>query len=283
VIFPVEKSAAAAPDFLKLAFCRSPNRSAVTLDFCLSAYLTREQLTGDDGVECEMCSALKASDTVLVTDHVKQLFIQRLPDVFFLSLKRFQRINGKTQYISRVFDVPLQYNFGSHYVDPSHEDTFRIYAVVYYIHPVHYVALIQSSDGSWMRCDDDSVERLSPESAREEIRKRGYLFFWRRCTSSSSNASDDVLDITDAVSDQGNIVEVHTITTGDVGFEPPVFDESSDSDLDFVGSRVVDESSISMQVEKPGLPFTLPRHFCFKVGALKTLAPILVQNQNSAY
>jgi hypothetical protein len=88
------------------------------------------------------------------------------------------------------------------------------------------------------------------------------------------------LDITDAVSDQGIHVEVHTITTGD-GDREPVFDESSDSDLDSVGSRVVDESSISMQEETPGLPFTMPRHFCFTVDALKTLAPKLVQQQNS--
>jgi hypothetical protein len=282
------------PEIWTLPFCRGFKGKAASLYNCLSAYFVKELMTGDNKVTCDTCWDKREG-----TDHVRQNFLNHIPDLFCFILKRFEIINNTTELIDRVFDVPDQYDFGSHYCSPEH-DTFRIYAVVCYV-PGHYYAYIQpESDGPWTNCNDLTVVQVKKDVAMKDIKKRGYIFFWRRCTSSSSGlpkSSDDVMIIEEPVS---QVVYVSD-SSGDGQKDLKISVGSSDTgcpgcpmaitNQTYAAQTAVSQQGLALalsagngqgQVEEkePVSPFTLPRHFVFSPGALQTRAVQLVKKQN---
>lgn len=118
------------------------------------------------------------------TTATKQVFIESLPPVLILHLKRFQYDNaGGTQKIWKKIDYPLDlqipkeafppYKRGPRYLE---EARYRLIGVVYHhgknASVGHYTVDVRRQDGQeWIRLDDTVIRRIRSEDVTEESRE----------------------------------------------------------------------------------------------------------------
>lgn len=116
------------------------------------------------------------------TTATKQVFIETLPPVLILHLKRFQYDNaGGTQKIWKKVGYPLQLEIPKE-VFPAHkrgglaahggEPKYRLISVVYHHGKSaaggHYtVDILRQDEREWVRVDDTNVRRIRPEDVAE--------------------------------------------------------------------------------------------------------------------
>jgi len=204
------------PNFLIIPFVRSTVRNVcATLTDCLNAYFAAEYLDGS--CQCESNSVRS-----------KQLFLQPdLPNLFVLVLKRWEKTaTGQICKIDRKLEFTPEYDFGTHLVpNKKKSDIFRLYAVIcHHPNPKHFTAYLQPKpEVSWIHFDDQTVTECTEADALLNIKRRGYVFFFRRQTSPTSTAvkSDVVINISDELVPSEKIVDNETATLSHHNSLPP--------------------------------------------------------------
>ncbi len=177
---------ATAEDRKKLWYSRTKENESVMLHFpsarhgvaatfadFLVTYLTPEMLSSDH--ECPNCHEKGVTQT--------QSFIDNLPNFFYICVKRFEHsTHSGSKRVNRVVEVPVEYDFGSHYCEQQ-PDVFRLYAAVCHL-PAgfgHYTAYCQlAPDDPWRFCNDGSVTTCAESDVLLNIKQNGYFFFFRR-------------------------------------------------------------------------------------------------------
>jgi ubiquitin C-terminal hydrolase len=155
---------------------------AATLADFLDTYLSTEMLDSDH--ICPTCQERGVTE--------KQLFIDNLPNFFYISVKRFEYSTPSgAKRVDRYAEVPVEYDFGTHYFHQQ-PDIFRLYAAVCHIPGGfgHYTAYCQlTPNEAWCFCNDGSVTPCSESEVLLNIKRNGYFFFFRRRASTEHGLS----------------------------------------------------------------------------------------------
>jgi hypothetical protein len=169
------RSESTAEEYLSLSFPpASKNRNAVaTLEGALKSFEEIELFDKENWWHCSSCSKQTRSE--------KKLFLENIPNFFFIHLKRFE---SEGRRINRNFEVPSEHRFGQ-------SGVFRLYAAIcHYPGGVgHFVAYCRPNPSqSWMLCDDSSVVAKLDTDVLRDIRQNGYVFFFQRQPTASVTA-----------------------------------------------------------------------------------------------
>ncbi|TPX57957.1 hypothetical protein PhCBS80983_g03456 [Powellomyces hirtus] len=120
----------------------------------------------------------------------KQTFVESLPPILILHLKRFVYDNAKgAQKLHKHVDYGMELKINSEIMSPSvrqkAQQQYRLFAVVYHHGRLaaggHYTCDVQRQTGEWIRMDDAAMAVVSPQDVLQEKKDRAaYMLFYCR-------------------------------------------------------------------------------------------------------
>lgn len=154
----------------------------VTLNDCLAALFSEDELKGDNMYSCEHCKKLRNS--------VKSVKVLQLPEILCIHLKRFRHDSMLSSKISSYVSFPLTDLEMAPY---RHKDCvssatmYDLVAVICHHGSVgggHYTSYCKSyHSGYWYEFDDQYVTRVSPQTVES---CQAYVLFYRKQRSRQS-------------------------------------------------------------------------------------------------
>jgi len=131
----------------------------VGLTDCLSAFVTEESME-KCGYRCARC---KRED-----NFTKQLTVQRFPQVLVIHLKRFKVDFTKREKLNTGVNIPLTVDmapYAPYSKDASKSNAnYELYGISHHSGSLsggHYIADVKTTDGSWFRCNDSMISKIS--------------------------------------------------------------------------------------------------------------------------
>ncbi|XP_006831086.1 PREDICTED: ubiquitin carboxyl-terminal hydrolase 33-like isoform X2 [Chrysochloris asiatica] len=168
----------------------------VTLQDCLAAFFTRDELKGDNMYSCEKCKKLR--------NGVKFCKVQKFPEILCIHLKRFRHELMFSTKISTHVSFPLEGLDLQPFLakdSPAQIVTYDLLSVICHHGTAssgHYIAYCRNNlNKRWYEFDDQSVTQVS-ESTIQNV--EAYVLFYRK---SSEEAQKERLRISNLL----NIVE----------------------------------------------------------------------------
>ncbi|KAF2367860.1 Peptidase C19 ubiquitin carboxyl-terminal hydrolase [Trinorchestia longiramus] len=149
---------------------------SVSLNHCLSAFFSADELKGDNMYSCEKCGKLR--------NGLKFSKVVKLPEVLVVHLKRFRHDYMFSSKISQhvafpLTDLNLQPYFHRDCV--SEVCQYSLYGVICHHGSVvggHYTSLAQHpKTGIWYEFDDEAVSYVTPEYVQ---RSQAYVLFYKK-------------------------------------------------------------------------------------------------------
>lgn len=150
----------------------------VTLEDCLQAFCTKEELMGADRYRCEHCKTLN--------DSQKFLRIAQPPELLCIHIKRFRHDSYFGGKLSDVVQFPLRDLDISRFCEqdadaPQVSMKYDLVSVVNHIGGIsggHYIAYaLNDEDGKWYEFDDSWATAVSEDTVRN---KEAYVLFYLR-------------------------------------------------------------------------------------------------------
>ncbi|XP_023802575.1 ubiquitin carboxyl-terminal hydrolase 42-like isoform X1 [Cyanistes caeruleus] len=148
--------------------------AASSLTAALEAFVTPEQLDGENCFKCNKCTENVAAS--------KRFTIHCAPKVLTVCLKRFDCFTGGK--INKAVEYPEFLDLRPYMSEGDGEPLYySLYAVLvhsgYSCHEGHYFCYTKASNGLWYQMDDESVEVRSIDTA---LGQQAYLLFYARCS-----------------------------------------------------------------------------------------------------
>lgn len=147
----------------------------LTLEDCLSMFVTAEKLGADDTWICPDCNIYKRAS--------KKFDLWHLPPVLVVHLKRFAYNKGKRDKIDAFVDFPIVDLHMEKYTcmegqEPVIYDLFAVCNHYGVLHAGHYTAYAKNqNDGKWY-CFDDNIVTVHKET--KIVTSAAYLLFYIR-------------------------------------------------------------------------------------------------------
>lgn len=151
---------------------------SITLDSCLAAFFSQDDLKGDNMYSCEKCGKLR--------NGVKISKVQELPEVLCIHLKRFRHdsFSSYSSKISNYVEFPIDNLDMSGYVSEDCSDECKIYDLTAVIchHGTagggHYTAYAQNwLNSRWFEFDDTYVTEVEEIAV---MNTEAYVLFYRK-------------------------------------------------------------------------------------------------------
>lgn len=130
-----------------------------TLLDCLNESMKTETLEGNNQWECDRCKCKR--------DAVKKVKMSNIPKYLFVSLLRYEYINGQIVKDNRLIDIPFSWDF--------HDNTYVIHGLICHIGDTqngHYFSYVNRND-QWFMVNDREINTVS----WEEISKTFHLVY----------------------------------------------------------------------------------------------------------
>lgn len=151
------------------------------INSCFSKTINDEYISED--WKCEKCK----KTATLKNRAIKSIRFWKLPDMFIISLKRFnnhgKKLIGKVKGISQICEIDMRkYMCGASPYYPKREVRYKCKAVVLHHGAAssgHYTTLINNTT-SWIKCDDDQVVDFEKIVEPEIIQSSSYICFLER-------------------------------------------------------------------------------------------------------
>eukprot|EP00741_Cyanophora_paradoxa_P000373 tig00000403_g364.t1 len=157
-------------------FGRADKNKAVTLQDCLHAFCSTEELTGDDKYRCENCKS--------VNEATKRLTIVKLPEVLVVHIKRFRYDSLFGSKLSNHVAFPIEELDMRPFCQKNTKSTSFKYDLVSMVqhHGMlnggHYTAMCKNFlTNKWYEYDDSQVH---PTTREEVARAEAYMLFYKK-------------------------------------------------------------------------------------------------------
>ncbi|XP_071948143.1 ubiquitin carboxyl-terminal hydrolase 20-like [Antedon mediterranea] len=167
----------------------------VTLEDCLSAFFSSDELKGDNMYSCDKCKKLR--------NGVKYSTLTRLPEVLCIHLKRF-RHESMTSYSSKISNYvkyPLEGLDIRKFLDKdcsSEVTTYDLNAVICHHGTAgggHYTAYAMNwLDGQWYEFDDTFVTEVSESQVADA---EAYVLFYKKHSDETIKMREKVVGLCD--------------------------------------------------------------------------------------
>lgn len=229
------------PDFRDTITCKSAVK--LSLEDCLSVFITSEKLGADDTWICPDCKVYKRAS--------KKFDLWQLPTVLVFHLKRFAYNKGKRDKIDVFVDFPITNLHMEKYTCTTGQEKliYDLFAVCNHygsLHAGHYTAYAKTQRDDRWYCFDDSIVTSHKES--KVVTSAAYLLFYIRrgeqipkvptpCESSPSSATSLTLPTTALCVSPSNVMVSTTCSSASAG-------TSAVSTITIPGSPVGSESTI---------------------------------------
>lgn len=161
--------------------------TGLTLDDCLKAFVSPEQLGKDDEWYCGKCKSFQRA--------TKKFDLWRLPQVLVVHLKRFKYGQFSRQKVTTYVDFPINGLDLSEYVLPAAlhgqpPPTYDLFAVSDHSGGMgggHYMAYARSKTDEWHCYNDAQVRPCAPGACQTA---GAYLLFYERVATNGGARHD---------------------------------------------------------------------------------------------
>ncbi|CAA20678.1 ubiquitin C-terminal hydrolase Ubp16 [Schizosaccharomyces pombe] len=145
----------------------------------LKHFVHAEKLTKQNKYRCENCKQL--------VDASKQMTIYRAPNILTIHFKRFTFNGFQSSKISKQISYPESFNLGPYMSDPNCSCWYELIGVLVHAggstRSGHYYSFCKSSNGVWLKFDDDFVSNSSIDRV---LNQQAYILQYKRKSTSSS-------------------------------------------------------------------------------------------------
>ncbi|XP_052740855.1 ubiquitin carboxyl-terminal hydrolase 20 isoform X2 [Bicyclus anynana] len=176
----------------------------VSLQDCLAAFFSADELKGDNMYSCSRCNKLR--------NGIKMSGVIRLPEVLCVHLKRFRHeLMSSAKVAARVSFPIVDLNMApyTHKECSSKVTRYSLCAVICHAGTAgggHYTCMAKAPDGRWFAFDDAAVTPLPPHHLAT---CEAYVLFYRKVNPQMSVLRQKAAEILESASSEPNDIKFY--------------------------------------------------------------------------